>query len=114
MTRVLVADDDDDVRESTLLLLEAYGHEAHAVDDAAGVVEAARGLRPDVLLQDVTMPGLDDLPGLVRAVREAVPGVRVILFTGREEAEELAAQARVDGVVRKPCDMDALERAMGS
>jgi len=53
---VVVADDDDDLREVFVDALTEAGHEVHSADDGRAAIEAVRVHRPDLLLLDVWMP----------------------------------------------------------
>jgi signal transduction histidine kinase len=108
--RVLLADDNADVRDYVARLLDARGWEVLAVGDgraalAAMRAAAAEGTLPDIVLSDVMMPGLDGF-ALLAALR-ADPTMRevpVILLSARagEEARLEGAQAGADDYIVKP------------
>ena len=86
VVRVVLADDHALVREGTAELLERAGG-IRVVGQAADGLEAIRlvtSLRPDVLLLDVAMPGLDGLE-VARRVREASPATAVVALTAHDE-----------------------------
>jgi signal transduction histidine kinase/DNA-binding response OmpR family regulator len=91
--RVLVADDNADMRAYVRSLLAAR-FDVEIVGDGAAALEAAQRQRPDLILSDVMMPGIDGL-GLLRAVRtdKHLLDVPVILLSARAGEE-----ARVDGL----------------
>ena len=113
MTRrtVLVVDDDDDVREVTTFSLELIGgYQVLDADGGALAIELARRHRPDLVLLDVMMPGMDG-PATFRALRAdpETAHIPVVLLTakapvglGHEVDEGLA------GVISKPFDPRAL------
>ena len=111
--RVLVVDDDADIGESTVMLLELSGHEARHARSGLEVTGTLGSFAPDVVLQDVNMPGLD-LQATVRACRAAVPGVKVMLFTGSVDGEALVEEAGADGVLAKPFHVDELLSLLGA
>ena len=103
--RILIADDDPDLAEVVAQLLAAAGFDTTTATTAADILDRARAMRPDVLLQDVRMPGLD-LPRHIAAVR-AEPGLRslkVVLCSASMELEELADRVEADGILEKPYD----------
>jgi PAS domain S-box-containing protein len=103
--RVLLADDNGDLRDYVCRLLEDRGYDVEAVGDGAAALAAARAERPDLLLSDVMMPGLDGF-GLLAAMRAdpALSDVPVILLSARagEEAQVDGLQAGADDYLSKP------------
>lgn len=102
--RLLLADDQALVRGAlaALLSLEPDLEVVVEVDRGDLVVDAAREHRPDVALLDVEMPGLDGLSA-ARLLREALPGVRVLMVTtfGRPGYLKQAMAAGAAGFVVK-------------
>jgi two-component system response regulator AtoC len=78
--RILVADDEEDVRTFLAETLERSGHEVTQVADGAAAVRAAREEPFDVVLTDLRMPGVDGMT-VVRTVRTEQPDVEVIVLT---------------------------------
>lgn len=70
--RVLVVDDDDDVREALLRLLQQHGADVTGASSAAAAFAAILGHVPDVIVSDVAMPGEDGL-SFIRRVRLLPP-----------------------------------------
>jgi two-component sensor histidine kinase len=102
--RVLVADDNTDMREYVQRLL-ATRYEVEAVADGQAALAAARRQPPDLVLSDVMMPGLDGL-GLLAALRAdpALGGVPVVLLSARagEDAQVEGLEAGADDYLIKP------------
>lgn len=110
--RVLVVDDDPEVRAALRALFESKGHRVADAPDAASALAAADKEAPDVALIDIGLPGLDgcELALRLRALtRHAVP--RLIAFTGyaRREDRVRARAAGFDEFVVKPGDPADLE-----
>jgi CheY-like chemotaxis protein len=113
---VLLIDDEAPILRSTQLILELVGCTAHTAANAEAAFESAGRARPDVILQDVRMPGLDLGAHLRRLAREpSTAGVPVVLFSASMEIDELAARYPEHEVLEKPFSVPdlvaALERA---
>jgi DNA-binding response OmpR family regulator len=105
VARILVADDDVDIRELVEFKLTTMGHEIVAVGDGAAAIEACRTQRPDLAVLDVMMPGVSGLDA-IRAIR-ADPGLAdlpVILLTARaqESDVETGFDSGADDYITKP------------
>jgi DNA-binding NarL/FixJ family response regulator len=95
-TTVLLADDHAIVKEGLVALLTAHDFEVvGAVGDGQLLIEAARRLRPDVIVTDLTMPGLGGLDVLVQLKAERIQS-KVVVLTMHNDGEK-AAQALRDG-----------------
>ncbi len=101
--RILVVDDEADVRTLTAEMLEEDGHDVLV---AAGAEEALRLLEEqpvDLLLADYIMPGMNGVE-LLRRAAQVQPGLRVMLVTGYAELGGAGGMAglRTEQVLRKP------------
>ncbi len=101
--RVLIADDNSDMREYLRHLLKQY--EVEAVSDGRAALKAIDRSRPDLLIADVMMPELDGF-GLLRSLRsnEGTAAIPVMLLSARagEEARIEGLRAGADDYVVKP------------
>ena len=88
---VLLADDHAIVAEGLASILQREFSLIGTVADGAQLVEAARKLRPDVIVTDVAMPGMSGLEALTRLKAEGIPA-KVIFLTMHADAQ-LAAEA---------------------
>ncbi|MEV6490933.1 SpoIIE family protein phosphatase [Actinoplanes sp. NPDC051633] len=104
-TRLLVADDNADMRDYLTRLLRSAGHRVDSVADGQAALEAARLHRPDLVVSDVMMPRLDGLQ-LVAALRAdpRTAGTPVLLLSARagEEASIEGLEAGADDYLVKP------------
>jgi DNA-binding NarL/FixJ family response regulator len=92
--RVLVVDDHPLTREALASLLRAHGFEvAGLAADGEEAIARAAELHPDVVLLDLSMPGLDGLGALPR-LRAAAPGCEVVVLTASGTEENLLAAIR--------------------
>jgi len=115
--RVLVADDNADMRDYIVRLVAELGHEVEAVGDGQAALEAARRETPDLILTDVMMPGLDGF-GLVAAVR-GDPHMRdtpIIMLSARagEEARVEGIRSGADDYLTKPFSARELVARVGT
>jgi PAS domain S-box-containing protein len=103
--RVLVADDNADMREYLARLLRTAGYHVTMVTDGQAALAAVRVGLPDLVISDVMMPRLDGL-GLVAAVRAdaRTAGVPVLLLSARagQEASVEGLRAGADDYLVKP------------
>jgi CheY-like chemotaxis protein len=113
--RVLLVEDNADVRDGLRLLLEEWGHRVEeAVDGPSGVARAL-DVRPDVALVDIGLPGIDGY-AVARQIREAPGGgeIRLVALTGYGQPEDRrrALDAGFDTHLVKPVDPDDLLRLL--
>lgn len=104
--RVLVVDDDENLRVTLGLLLRGSGFEVEQAASGEEALERLAAAPFDAMVSDVRMGKLSGVDLACRAKR-AWPGLRVILMSGFCGAEELAA-APVEGFTEKPPDMESL------
>jgi CheY-like chemotaxis protein len=107
--RILVIDDSADLRELYEMLFAGEGYDVQAASDALRGFERARNWRPDVILLDVVMPGMDGLELLRKLRSDLVPPVPpVILCSGFELSEAEALQRGAVCFLRKPAESEDL------
>ncbi|KGI67535.1 SpoIIE family protein phosphatase [Mycolicibacterium rufum] len=103
--RVLVADDNADMRDYLTRLLRSDGYQVDAVTDGRQALDAIRADPPEMVVSDVMMPGLDGL-ALVSALRadRRTAAVPVLLLSARagQEASISGLQAGADDYLVKP------------
>jgi len=96
-SRILIVDDHPLTREALSSLLRAHGFDVVGIasDGAEAIVEVGR-LQPDLVLLDLSMPGVDGLSALPR-LREAAPDCEVVVLTasGTEEIGRASCRERV-------------------
>jgi two-component system, OmpR family, response regulator ResD len=108
---ILVVDDEAKVREAIGRYLEMNGYTVVTAADGPAALEHAAARRPDLVLLDVMMPGIDGFTVLGRMKRDdALRTVPVIMLTGRGETSAifLSQDLRATDYVIKPIDLDAL------
>lgn len=93
---VLVADDERLIAETLVEILEAEGFRALSVSDGAAAVRVARVVKPDVVVCDVVMPGLNGVEA-AKQISRFLPEVSIILFSGQATAGDVIEGARDEG-----------------
>lgn len=114
--RVLVVDDDPLIVRFVVRALRSFGADVRGLDSPFGVTNAVVDHRAQVVVLDLSMPGLDGM-GLYDAIRERVTTPPAVVFhTGADEATLALLRARypLAGVVQKPVAMQALWTAVRS
>jgi len=114
--RVVLVEDNADLRESIRQLLELDGHVVATAADGPDGLELIRSVRPEVALIDIGLPRLDGYAVAERARAELGRELRLVALTGYGQAEdrERAALAGFDGHLTKPITGRALRRALGA
>lgn len=105
MARIVIADDDADIRELVVFKLRHAGHEVLPVADGTAAVEACLADRPDLVILDVMMPGMSGLEAArVLRAEPAMNGVPIIMLTARAQESDIEQgfEAGADDYVVKP------------
>jgi signal transduction histidine kinase/DNA-binding response OmpR family regulator len=109
--RILVVDDSVDTARAMARLLGTAGYEVIATHDGLEAIAAARDQRPDVLLLDIGLPGLDGYE-IARQVRreEALAGATLIAISGysQDKDRRRSREAGFDHHLAKPVDYELL------
>jgi two-component system chemotaxis response regulator CheY len=109
--KILIADDGATSRLIAHMALRSLGHECFAANDGAQAWETFQSVRPDVVISDWMMPGLEGIE-LCRRVRAAARSdyVYFIILTGLGEKSEIRAgiEAGADDYLLKPLDQHEL------
>jgi two-component system cell cycle response regulator CpdR len=114
MARLLIAEDEQPVRELLTRALTLDGHEVEAAPDGAAALEALSSAGPfDLLLTDIRMPIMDGIALALSAARD-YPNLAIVLMTGyageRERAHGL--DRLVHDVVLKPFSLTVMKQAL--
>lgn len=113
MTQILVVDDEIAIREILIEFLTNHGYSTEGAKDGAQALAKARSLRPQVILLDILMPGMNGIETLKRLRKES-PNSAVLMISGHADTD-LALQALDLGAydfIQKPLDLRYLERTL--
>lgn len=111
MTQILIAEDDQDIRELIVLTLQFNGFEVDSVEDGAAAVEQAQKKRYDIILMDVRMPRMTGYQAC-RALKDidATQNIPVIFLSakGQEQEIQTGIEAGASDYILKPFAPDVL------
>lgn len=111
--KVLVVDDDSDIRDLLVLDLEMSGYEVITAENGAQAEEVARQQLPDLIVLDVMMPGRTGYE-VLSSLRddELTHEIPVVMLTAKTSDEDVWAgwSAGADYYMTKPFDYEQLER----
>ena len=115
MTRILVIEDDQDIRNDVLELLEAEGHTARGDEDGLAGVAAARTDLPGLIVCDIMMPGLDGF-GVLEELRQdpVTATIPFVFLTARVDKSDLrrGMELGADDYLTKPFTRAELLKAI--
>jgi len=102
MTKILVVDDEPSITNLVSAYLKPEGYEVFVASDGTAGLKAARSFKPDIIILDVMLPGMDGIELLSRVRRES--DVYVIMLTARtEETDKIVGlSVGADDYVTKP------------
>jgi DNA-binding response OmpR family regulator len=114
MKKVLIADDNENIREALTYLLEDEGYELLIAKDGADTLQKVRDLRPDILFLDIMMPEINGYD-VCRTIKNdpALKNTYVIMLTakGQVAEQERGMEAGANEYIVKPFSpMDVLSK----
>lgn len=89
-TRILLADDHQQIRELLRIILEPEFNVVGAAEDGEALLQYAQNLQPDVIISDINMPKVDGLQA-ARMLKNVAPHTLVIFLTAHAEPSYVAA-----------------------
>lgn len=112
MARVLVVDDDEDIRRIVSRMLTTGGHQVEEATDGRQAIEAYRARPSDIVIADVYMPDVDGVEAIIR-LRHEFPDVRIIAVSGgghlgKDDVLKIAAAVGAQATLTKPLDKEIL------
>ncbi|MDP3921046.1 MAG: response regulator [Candidatus Omnitrophota bacterium] len=109
--KILVADDQQEIRDVVIEVLKESGYEAVGAINGKDAVDKARAIKPHLILMDVTMPEMDGLEAL-QAIKsdETLKHIPVIMMTGAQKPEDVsrAMELMAERYIPKPFEIDQL------
>lgn len=106
--RVLIVDDEVNIRSLLRTVLEAQNYAVEEAPDGKEALSKVQQDCPDVMLTDIVMPDIEGIE-LIRMIRKVTPGLRIIAMSGASDGYLHAARVLgADATIQKPIDIDAL------
>lgn len=110
--RVLVVDDDESIRQFIEMALGDDGYEVALAEEGADGLVASERFKPDVILLDMRMPGVDGWH-FAEAYRAGPgPHAPILVLTAARDAAEYAAEIGADAYLAKPFELAELLRLL--
>ena len=109
--RVLVVDDEPDIRATVSAMLEIEGYDVVEAANGADALHVLEDGTPDVILLDMRMPVLDGW-GFAAELRRRGHGIPIVVMTAARDAAHWAAEIAAEGYVSKPFGFDDLITAV--
>lgn len=113
MRRVLVVDDEAEGVSALEEYLNARNFEVHTATDGPSALEKVKQIRPEVVLLDIIMPGMNGIE-VLRGIRQIDPEIKVIVITALSEEHSKNAMALgAHGFITKPFDLAFIDKVLG-
>jgi DNA-binding response OmpR family regulator len=113
--KILIIEDEVTMRRNVALMLELEGHTPLVADSGLEGIEMARNDRPDLILCDVMMPGMDGYTvlGMLRA-EESMRGIPFVFLTARGDSQDVrhGLELGADAYLTKPVTREDLLAAV--
>jgi len=94
--KIVVVDDESTIADTLVEILNVEGFDAVSASTGEDAIALAQKIRPDIVLSDVVIPGLDGVETGIR-IRSLFPECRIILFSGQAATLDLLKAARERG-----------------
>ncbi|HEC92272.1 MAG TPA: response regulator [Candidatus Atribacteria bacterium] len=115
MTKIMVVDDEPDLRELISLMMKKEGFETETAEDGQKFLEKVDVFQPDLVTLDVMMPGLTTKE-ILEKLKEKNCKAKIILLTvvrySDEEKKKIMNMGNVVGYITKPFEFDDLVNAV--
>jgi len=111
MPKIMVVDDEPDLREMLNLMLHKEGFDTETAEDGSEFLDKLDGFNPDIVTLDVMMPGLTT-GEILKKLKKKESKPKIILLTvarySEEEKEKIYHMGNVVDYITKPFDIDEL------
>ena len=106
--KILLIDDDPSLRVTVGQFLRFEKYDVTTAESGEAALEVLKTLRPNLIILDMSMPGMGGIGFLKSIMKDKKPAYPVLVLTARSQMAEFFADIEVDGFLTKPADPDAL------
>jgi len=113
MIKILIIDDERPIRETLEMFLREKGYEVLTSEDGEDGLKAVQSERPEIVILDIRLPGMDGLE-VLRRIKEKQEDIHVIMMTAYHDMEttDQAMKLGAYEYIHKPLDVDEFEMAI--
>ncbi len=111
MPHVLIIEDDEDLRTVLAGVLESAGYSVTQADEGGAGLKAARTRRPDIVLSDIVMEGMEGI-AVIMALRKLISDVPILAMSGNAMYLGNSAKLGADAVLLKPFTREMLLQSL--
>jgi len=111
--KLLLVDDEKDIREVLLLPLSDFGYHIFEAENGGDALRLFKEFQPPIVMTDIKMPGIDGIE-LLRKIKHENPETEVIMITGHGDMDLAIKSLKYEATdfITKPINVDALEIAL--
>ena len=107
-SKILVIDDEEDLRENLKYVLQMKGYVVELAEDGVKGLEVLENFHPDLIILDLNMPNMGGIEFYQRICVHDIPRYPVFVLTARANMEKLFKDFNVDGFMAKPFEITEL------
>lgn len=113
MIKILIIDDDHSIRETLEMFLREKGYDVATSEDGEKGLASVQRERPDIVILDIRLPGMDGLE-VLRRIKEKEEGIHIIMITAYHDTETTKHAMKLGAYeyIHKPLDADEFEIAI--
>lgn len=109
MKKILVCDDDKGILEVLRIILENNDYEVETVSNGRGIEKKVKAYKPDLILLDIWMPGIEgkEITKLLKRDR-ATGNIPLVIISALNDTDKIAREVGADDFLVKPFDINVL------
>ena len=113
--KILIVDDDPALADVLATFLGTCGFQTDNATDGVTAVQRARDIQPDLIIMDLMLPRLSGGEAAAALKRDpATSAIPILAISGLDDPEPLVDILAIDALLRKPFDLDELERRVAA